>query len=81
TNLATLLGVSTNMIRRVNIISANNNTRVRRQNSMVGTHLQLELHHEPAPNLTSYDKTQDEVLLNLTATILSRYQSGELQAA
>ncbi|CAF3925163.1 unnamed protein product [Rotaria sp. Silwood2] len=80
TNLATLLGVNMNMIRRVNIISANNNTRVRRQNSMTDFYLQVELYNEPANNLTSYNTTQDEVLLNLTSTILSQYQSGELQA-
>ncbi|CAF5228676.1 unnamed protein product, partial [Rotaria magnacalcarata] len=49
-NLAALLGVSTNMIRRVSIVSANNNTRVRRSGS--GYTLIVELRTDEARNLT-----------------------------
>jgi hypothetical protein len=50
-NLAAILDVSPDKIRRVNIVSANNNSRIRRQLSTIT--LTVEIRDDPVTNLTN----------------------------
>lgn len=52
-------------------------SRVRRQSSVV--QLVIELREDPVNNLSLASTLQSEVLLNATASIFDRYQSGQLQ--
>ncbi|CAM2722167.1 unnamed protein product [Rotaria socialis] len=77
-NLAILLGVNSNMIRRVDIVSANSNTtRLRRLTS--STDMKIEIREDPSVNLTLYSTAKNDALLNVTANIANRFQSGEMQ--
>jgi len=79
-NLAALLGVSSNMIRRVNIIAENNtNTRPRRQVGVI--QMIIELREDPVNNLSLNSSISNGSLTMVTASILDRFQSGQLQEA
>ncbi|CAM4838655.1 unnamed protein product, partial [Rotaria magnacalcarata] len=81
-NLAALLGVPANMIVRVNIVSANNNTRVRRQYSNAGSYqLRVEIRSSPVQSLSGNFSATTQLMANLTSIIINQYQSGELQMA
>ncbi|CAF1252929.1 unnamed protein product [Rotaria magnacalcarata] len=79
-NLAALLNISPDKIRRVNIVSASSNTRIRRQTSPVmSVQLQMELRDEPRTSTTAATGIRAEILANIAASIINRYQAGELQ--
>ncbi|CAF4346418.1 unnamed protein product [Rotaria magnacalcarata] len=82
-NLAILLNISPDKIRRVNIVSASNQTRIRRQTSraLPSIQLQIELRDEPRTSSTATTGIRAEILSNVASTIINRYQSGELQEA
>ncbi|CAF3091006.1 unnamed protein product [Rotaria socialis] len=81
-NLAAFLGVPENMIVRVNIVSANNNTRVRRQSSNAGSYqLRVEIRSSPVQSLSGNFSATAQLMANLTSIIINQYQSGELQMA
>jgi len=76
-NLAALLGVSQDKIRRVNIISATNDTRVRRQIQTI--QLRVELREDPPRNLSTNNGSSAQSTLNMNAQIINLFQSGILQ--
>ncbi|CAF4012065.1 unnamed protein product [Rotaria sp. Silwood2] len=82
-NLAALLNISPDKIRRVNIVSASNQTRIRRQASSVllPIQLQIELRDEPRTSSIASTGIRAEILSNIASTIINRYQVGELQVA
>ena len=65
------------MIRRVNIVSANSDSRVYRRQLSTFI-LRIELRFDPLPYLSSNSTNQTEILSNITASIINRYQCGEL---
>jgi hypothetical protein len=52
-------------------------SRLRRLTS--STDIKIEMREDPSINLTSYNTTKNEALLNVTANIANRFQSGEMQ--
>ncbi|CAF0853204.1 unnamed protein product [Didymodactylos carnosus] len=79
-NLAALLNVPTNMIRRVTIISANNNTRIyRRQLSTIT--LQVEIRGEPDNYTTDNSTAQAQQISDVCSHIINSYQSGQMNDA
>ncbi|CAF3424464.1 unnamed protein product [Rotaria sp. Silwood1] len=80
-NLAAILGVSPDKIRRVNIVAANNNYtgRIRRQLSTI--ELTVEIRDDPVANLSTNSTVETEPISNICAAIINRYQSGELHRA
>ncbi|CAF0819146.1 unnamed protein product [Rotaria sp. Silwood1] len=81
-NLAALLGVTTDKIRRVDIVSANNETRIRRQLSLSSTiELRVEIREEPQSSLSLNNNPSSTLISNVNSDIINRYQSGILQTA
>ncbi|CAF3664415.1 unnamed protein product [Rotaria sordida] len=79
-NLAAILGVSPDKIRRVNIISANNNiSRIRRQLSTII--LTVEIRDDPVEVLSTNSIVETGSISNICSAIINRYQSGELHQA
>ncbi|CAF4061170.1 unnamed protein product [Rotaria sp. Silwood2] len=78
-NLAALFNISPDKIRRVSIISASNQTRLRRQVSSI--RLNIELRDEPRTSSTSSGGVLGELLSNIASSIINRYQTGQLQTA
>ncbi|CAF4249716.1 unnamed protein product, partial [Rotaria sp. Silwood2] len=81
-NLAAILGVSPDKIRRVNIVAANNNnnnSRIRRQLSIIT--LTVEIRDDPVANLSANSAVETEPISNICSAIINRYQSGELHQA
>ncbi|CAF0965964.1 unnamed protein product [Rotaria sordida] len=78
-NLAALFNISPDKIRRVSIISASSQTRLRRQVSSI--RLNIELRDEPRTSSTSTGGVLGELLSNIAASIINRYQTGQLQTA
>ncbi|CAF3607038.1 unnamed protein product [Rotaria socialis] len=78
-NLAAILRVSSDKIRRANIISVNNNSRIRRQLSTVT--LSVEIRNDPVANISTNVSTQTNPISNICSAIINRYQSGELLQA
>ncbi|CAF4744424.1 unnamed protein product, partial [Rotaria socialis] len=79
-NLAALLNISPDKIRRMNVVSAASNIRIRRQTPpVVSVQLQMELRDEPRPSTTAATGIRAEILANIASAIINRYQAGELQ--
>jgi hypothetical protein len=78
-NLAALLGVSSDLIRRVDIVSANNNTRLHRRQTSSTIVLTIEIRYDPSTNLSDISTIQSEDLATILSSIINRYQSGQLQ--
>jgi hypothetical protein len=79
-NLAALLGVTTDQIRRVDIISATNTTRVRRQAGST-IYLQVTLRNDPPASLTTSNSVATDQILNWTSIIINQCQTGEMATA
>ncbi|CAF3637436.1 unnamed protein product [Rotaria sp. Silwood1] len=81
-NLAALLGVTPDKIRRVSIVSANNETRIRRQLALVSSfNLTVEIREEPTANLSDSNNASSTAISNINSNIINLYQCGALQAA
>jgi len=80
-NLAALFNINVDKIRRVNIVSASNNTRIRRQSTTLVSNIRLkvELRDEPRASTTAATGIRAEILANIASSIINRYQAGELQ--
>ncbi|CAF3294066.1 unnamed protein product [Rotaria sp. Silwood2] len=82
-NLAALLNINPDKIRRVKIVSAANTTRIRRQasSSFSSVRLEVEMRDEPRASTTAATGIRGEILSNIASAIINRYQMGELQIA
>ncbi|CAF2873113.1 unnamed protein product [Rotaria sp. Silwood2] len=82
-NLAALLNVTPDKIRHVRIVSANNETRIRRQVTLLSRiNLRVEIRNEPPATLSgTNNNASSNTIWNTTADIINRYQSGQLQLA
>ncbi|CAF3592631.1 unnamed protein product [Rotaria sordida] len=80
-SLASLLGVSTDKIRRVNIVSANTDTRIRRQTLISTVMLRVEIRDEPPQNINNDTNTSSIFISDCNSDVINRYHSGELQVA
>ncbi|CAF4366562.1 unnamed protein product [Rotaria socialis] len=77
--LAAVFNISPDKIRHVNITSASNPNRGRRQTSSIK--LNIELRDEPRASSVSSAGVLGEVLSNIGSSIINRYQTGQLQIA
>ncbi|CAF3397266.1 unnamed protein product, partial [Rotaria socialis] len=83
-NLAALLGVTVDKIRRVDVVSANGRTRIQRRSasssrSLLATYyLEVQIREEPPSTLSGNNLALSVATYNLNAEIINRYQSGNL---
>ncbi|CAF2963963.1 unnamed protein product [Rotaria sp. Silwood2] len=82
-NLAALLGVTIDKIRRVNIISANNDTRLVRRSLVLLSSIRLcvEIRNDPPATLSSNNQASSTQISNINSRIINLYSAGELQTA
>ncbi|CAF0745209.1 unnamed protein product [Adineta steineri] len=78
-NLAALLGVSVDQIRRVNIISANTDSRVVRRATSGTITLRVELRNDPRPFYSIPDQASVDDINNITSRIINGYQANQTQ--
>lgn len=75
-NMANLLGVAASKIRRINVITASGNVRVRRQSAPI--QIRVEIREEPVPILSMDNGTAAQSTMNMNSMIINAYQSGVL---
>ncbi|CAF1318049.1 unnamed protein product [Rotaria magnacalcarata] len=68
-NSTTLLGVTSDKIRRVDIISANSDTRIRRQVLLSTISLRVEIRDDPPMNLSASNNASTQLIANINAQV------------